>query len=117
MSLRAFVHASPQCRMLNNRCTLQACVIQMIDRTRAGNTAAPRSSRSTAVLAAAIAVPVAAVLLLSAAAALLLMPKRQRQQRLATDGGFKLGSKEVTGGRSTGNSSKQKSRDNKWVAT
>jgi hypothetical protein len=86
----------------------------MIDRVRAGDTAAPQSGRSTAVLAAAIAVPVAAVLLLSVAAALLLMRKRQQQQRLALDGDFKHhGSKELTGGRSTGNSSKHRSRDNK----
>jgi hypothetical protein len=42
-----------------------------------------------------------------------LMRKRQLQQRLGLDGDSKITSKELTGGRSTGNSSKHKSRDNK----
>jgi hypothetical protein len=91
----------------------QTCVIQMIDRARSGDTTAPQSGRSTAEIAAAIAAPVAAVLLLSVAAALLLMRKRQLQQRLGLDGDSKITSKELTGGRSTGNSSKHRSRDNK----
>jgi uncharacterized membrane protein YozB (DUF420 family) len=92
--------------------SLQACVIQGIERVRAGNTAAPQSGRSTAALAAAIAVPVAAVLLLSAAAALLLIRKRQRRQHVQA-GDAKQGAMELTGAPSTGSSSKHRSRDNK----